>query len=143
MNIKKECERRGWRLLNKEPVLNTESEEAFYRHGEETTRIIAEFEQQAAVKHGLWAVTRSYIDPAHEGKKIRCRFIEPYGLQDYLEVADLKNGVDAAISNDGALILIANGQGYIKDGMTYEIITEVFECHLLNAEDAKKIQKLT
>lgn len=140
MDIRKECERRGWRLLNEKPSLDCENEDAFERHVEENLRILEEMEQMADKVRGLWSVTKRYIDPAHESAKARRRFVEPYGLEEFIETADLKNGVDSAVAeDDGALIIIASGQGYTMDG-SYEIVTTVFECRLLDAWTAEAIR---
>lgn len=140
MDIRKECERRGWRLLNERPVLDCESEEAFDQHGEESVRILYEMERMADDVCGLWSVTKRFIDPAHKGLKASRKFVEPYGLQDFIETADLKNGVDMAVDEtDGALIIIANGQGYTM-GETHGFVTTVFECRLLDEWTADAIR---
>ena len=139
MDIRKECERRGWRLLNERPVLDCESEEAFDQHGEESVRILYDMERMVDDAHGLWSVTKRFIDPAHEAMKVRQKFVEPYGLQDFIETADPKNGVDMAVDGHGDLIIIANGQGYTM-GETYGIVTTVFECRLLDEWTAEAIR---
>jgi len=124
----------------REPVLDCESEESFDQHGEESVRILCGMERMAEDVRGLWSVTKRFIDPAHESMKPRHRFVEPHGLQEHLESADLKNGVDMAVDKtDGTLIIIANGQGYTM-GETHGFVTTVFECRLLDEWTADAIR---
>lgn len=141
MDIGKECELRGWRLLNECSILDCEGEEAQEAHDDESTRILAQMEQRAELAGGLWSVTRRFIDPAHENLKPRCRFIEPHGLQEHLDSADFKNGIDMAVDERGSLIVIVNGQGYTM-GETHELITTVFECRLLDEWTAEAIRAM-
>ncbi len=141
MDIRKECERRGWQLLNERPILDCEGEEAWEAHGEESACILAQMEQRAERAGGLWDVTRRFIDPAHKGLKPLRRFVEPHGLQDLIESADLKNGVDMAVGEHEPLIVIANGQGYVKDGV-HGFVTTVFECRLLDEWTAEAIRAM-
>ena len=143
MDIKKECERRGWRLLNETPILDCESEEAEEAHGDENSRILSQMGQRAEWAEGLWSVTRRFIDPAHEAVKPRRNFVEPHGLEDLIQTADLKNGVDMAVDeSNGALIIIANGQGYTMNETYYGIVTTVFECRLLDEWTAEAIRAM-
>lgn len=141
MDIRKECERRGWRLLNETPILDCESEEAEEAHGDENARILFQMGQRAEWAEGLWSVTRRFIDPAHETAKPRRSFVEPYGLEELIQTADLKNGVDMAIDEYGSFIIVAHGQGYVKDG-AYGIVTTVFECRLLDEWTAEAIRAM-
>lgn len=142
MDIRKECERRGWRLLNERPILDCEGEEAWEAHGEESVRILYEMERMADDVCGLWSVTKRFIDPAHEAAKIRRKFVEPCGLQDFIETADIKNGVDLAVDeNDGDLVIIASGQGY-EMGEVHDFVTTVFECRLLDEWTAEAIRAM-
>ncbi|MBR3690088.1 MAG: hypothetical protein IKK82_11590, partial [Kiritimatiellae bacterium] len=105
-----------------------------------SVRILYKMERMANDVCGLWSVTKRFIDPAHEAMKVRRKFVEPYGLQGFIETADLKNGVDMAVDEtDGALIIIANGQGYTM-GETHGFVTTVFECRLLDEWTADAIR---
>ena len=126
-----EYEKRGWNLLNEVSILDCEDEDAFCRHGEETSRSLAEFEGRAAAANGVWEVGRYFIDRAHAEKRApRSQTADPGDLADLLETADLKNGVDIAEKGD-ALILVAYGQIYLDlTTDAHGTVTEVFECRL-------------
>ena len=142
MDIRKECERRGWRLLNETPILDREGEDAWEAHADEVSRILAQAEQEAERSGGLWDVTRRFIDPAHENRKPLRRFVEPHGLQDFIESTDFKNGFDMAVDDEhGSLIVIVNGQGYTM-GEIQELVTTVFECRLLDEWTAEAIRAM-
>jgi len=129
-----EYEARGWSLLNEMPVLDCEDEDAFYLHGEETSRALAEFEGKAFKENGVWKVERYFIDRAHAEKRApRTQAANPGDLADLLESADLKNGVDIALGDKGeTLVLVAYGQIYLDlTTDTHGTVTEVFECRLL------------
>ena len=128
-----EYEARGWSLLNEASILDCEDEDAFYRHGEETNRILAEFEGRASEVSGIWKVERYFIDRAHaERRAPRTQAARPGELADLLESADLKNGVDIALGDKGeTLVLVAYGQIYLDlTTDTHGTVTEVFECRL-------------
>ena len=143
MDILRECKNRGWQLLNEKPILDIEEEEACIRHGDEGERILNEMEAFADAERGLWVVKRHYIDVAHEGIRTRYRFVKPFDLWEMVECADFKNGVDTCISQDGkALVLIANGQGYMRSDGVHGIVTAVFECRLLDRRAAEAVREI-
>ena len=142
MDIRRECERRGWRLLNETPILDCEGEQAEEAHGEEIARILFQMEQRAEWAGGLWSVTRRFIDQAHEGVEPRRSFVEPHELQDLIESADIKNGVDLCMDEHGALIVVAHGQGYTMDGTYHGTVTTVFECRLLDEWTAEAVRAM-
>lgn len=123
MDVRRACEERGWRLLNAVPAL--ECDEAEYEaHCEENDRIIADMAEVG----GTWEIERYFIDPAHEPLARRRVTATSREIGDVLESADLKNGVDYAVSEQGTyLVIIANGQGYAMGGR-HDFVTAVFEC---------------
>ena len=137
-----EYETRGWELLNEKPALECD-EHSYEKHCKENNRILDRMEGKAHNENGLWAVRRYFIDLYHEGMKSRYYFIDPHGLQDLIQTADLKNGADMAISkNNGAFFIIADGQGYTTSDGKQDIVTTVFECHLLDSKKAVGIKEL-
>ena len=143
MDILRECNNRGWQLLNENPALEIEEEDVWIRHADESVRFQVKMEETATSEHGLWAVKRHYIDIGHESVRTRYRFAEPHELWDIVEGADFKNGVDVALGKDGkTFVLIANGQGYTRSDGLHDFVTAVFECRLLVGKTAEAVREI-
>ena len=143
MDILRECNDRGWQLLNEKPALETEEEDAWIRHADESVRFQVKMEETATSEHGLWVVKRHYIDISHESVRTCYRFAEPHELWDIVESADFKNGVDVALGKDGkTLVHIANGQGYTRSDGLHDFVTAVFECRLLVGKTAEAVREI-
>lgn len=58
------------------------------------------------------AVIYRYIDIAHKGKEDVIKGCKLHDCFEMIEYADIKNGIDLMLNDDGLLTFIAHGQGY-------------------------------
>lgn len=104
---------------------------------------VEKVEDLALDSGGAWVVRRSYADPGHEKRPVNYDFVRSGCLNDLIQGADTKNGVDAGFRKTGrdpSLILVAYGQNYASpqgDGVT----TEVFECRLATKKAADDFEE--
>lgn len=79
------------------------------------------------------AIVFRYIDIAHKGKGDNIKGCNLHDCFEMIEYADIKNGIDVMINDDGLLTFIAHGQGYTYEGeygmVTTAIIVMPYDKH--------------
>ena len=135
----------NWRLLTAESTMDCADEDAFAQHADATARILRELEAAAEELDGMWDVHSHYLDRVSAERynlRLGGMFKFPGELNELIDMADIKNGIDVALDDKGRVVIIAYGQGYtdIRDN-TYGTVTQVFTCGLVLGERADDIRE--
>lgn len=103
---------------------------------EENARLVSAMEGFAEQKGCMWAVKRTFLDPAHESRSPRFELVDGASLSGLVEGCDVKNGMDVGFSGKRiakarSMMIVAHGQGYQSPTHGNDIVEELIECRLV------------
>ena len=109
-------------------MLNTKSsidcdETEFDKHSEEIEEVM---EKLMKLENFDCIVLQKYIDPANKYKEMQVIDSNLWDIYELAEYADLKNGVDILLDDEGFLNLSVYGQGYKMGNKDY-LVNSVFK----------------
>lgn len=109
-------------MLNEKSCIDCDEFE-FDKHNEEIEELMEKLSQ---LEDYDCVVLHKYIDLAHKDKEMKVMDSSLWDIYEVVEYADLKNGVDLLIDDEGFLNLSVYGQGYKMADKDY-LVNSIFK----------------